>query len=262
MSTAAKRLRLAEAVAAAESARADLSEVGGEWAIVEGIPCARLPVDYPWAVQAKAMSPPTAGALGAALRWMARWSPGGTGPHGCVVTRRRYADHAVFDAAGLQPALVLSAMVQVDAPDALTVVPDLDIGPARSVEEFRVPFRAFGTDLGPLVTPRHLAAPSELHLVGRLGGAPVACAQIHCVAGTTYVSAVAVLPELRGLGVGTAISAAATKAARSRCAGPVWLHAEAHLHPLYRRLGYRVVDDHVQLRTDTPSSAAAPTEMP
>jgi len=248
--TGAERQELARAVAAAESARADLSEVAGDWAVIEGIPCVRLPVAYPWAVQAKAMSPPSANALAAALRWMAGWGSSGT-----VVTRRQHADHAVFAAAGLQPTLTLSAMVCLDEPAEHTTVPGLDIGPARSAEEFRIAFASFGSDLAALVTPRHLSAPSQRYLVGRFGGAPVACAQIHWTAGTAYVSAVAVLPEFRGLGVGTAISAAATREARSRCSGPVWLHAETHLHPLYRRLGYQVVDDHVQLRTGTVAPA-------
>lgn len=253
MISGAQRHDLADAVAVAESARADLSDVGGDWAIVNGIPCVRLPVDYPWAVQAKAMSPPDALALAAAVRWMAGWGSSGT-----VVTRRQHADHAVFTAAGLRPARTLSAMVWLEEPAGVAPVSGLDISAARSAAEFRTPFVSFGVDLAPLVTPRHLSAPSQRYLVGRFGGAPVACAQILWTAGTAYVSAVAVLPEFRGRGVGTAVSVAASQMARARCAGPVWLHAETRLQPLYRRLGYRGVDEHIQLSmAGSPAPAAA-----
>lgn len=235
---------LAATVAAAEEALADLSDVGGDSAVIAGIPCLRLPVPYAWGVQARPMMEPTAVALAAALAWLDARRPGG----GTVTTRAHLATRPVFADAGLRPVLVLGAMVRTAEPAAVRHVPGLEIGPARSVEEFRRVYASFGTDLAAMIGPPHLAAPAYLLLVARLGGAPVACAQVRWAGGTAHVFSVAVLPELRGLGIGTAISAAATREAAARGDVPVWLHAEAHVQPLYHRLGYRLVDDHVQLQ--------------
>jgi ribosomal protein S18 acetylase RimI-like enzyme len=53
-----------------------------------------------------------------------------------------------------------------------------------------------------------------------------------------------VLPDARGHGIGTAISAAAADAF-----GPdlVWLEALAKAQPVYRRLGFEVIGEHVLL---------------
>jgi GNAT superfamily N-acetyltransferase len=85
-----------------------------------------------------------------------------------------------------------------------------------------------------------------LFLVGRLDAHAVACARVWDVGGTSYVSAVQVLPEHRGRGIGRAVSAAATRVALHR--HPVaWLTCEPGVAPLYAALGYQPVTTHVHL---------------
>lgn len=216
--------------------------------MVAGIACSRLPVEQPWAVRAAAMRPPTGEALGAAIGWLAQRSGSWT-----VITRGPHANAPVFVAAGLKVASVLQALEwQADLP-ARQSVAGLEVGPATSVAEPRsVYLRVFGADLAPLVTEAHLRAPSYHHLVARLDGQPVGCAQVRWAAGTAYISGVGVLPAVRGRGIGTAVSAAATVLARAHCSGPVWLLAEPDIMAIYRRLGYEVVDEHVHLRPRAP----------
>jgi GNAT superfamily N-acetyltransferase len=104
--------------------------------------------------------------------------------------------------------------------------------------------------LAPLVTDGVLADPHHDHLVGRIDGQPVACARIRRVLGTAYLSAITVLPQFRGQGYGLAISAAATRQARTTHPSLVWLAAVSELHPMYARLGYRPVDTHVLLKRE------------
>lgn len=195
------------------------------------------------------MQPPPAAALDAAIGWLSERSPNWT-----VITRAVHASSPVFVAAGLQPALVLPVLEwQIPLPP-LPDISGLDVGPDTSIDEVRsVYLPVFGADLAPLVADAHLRAASYLHLVARLEGRAVGCAEVRWAAGTAYISGVGVLPDLRGRGIATALSAAATITARARCAGPVWLLAEPDVAPIYRRLGYAVVDEHVHLRRPTPT---------
>jgi GNAT superfamily N-acetyltransferase len=240
-------------ISAAAEALLDLTDVGGDSAVVAGIACSRLPVEQPWAVRAAVMRPPTGAALGAAIGWLAQRSASWT-----VITRGVHADADVFVAAGLTAASVLQALEwQAELP-ALPTVARLEVVRATSAEEVRsVYVPVFGADLAPLVTDAHVRALSYRYLVARLHGDPVGCAQVRWAAGTAYISGVGVLPGVRGSGIGTAVSAVATALARARCSGPVWLLAEPDVMPIYSRLGYKVVDEHAHLRP--AGTSAAPT---
>ena len=105
---------------------------------------------------------------------------------------------------------------------------------------------AYGTELAPLITDAHIRSARMDHLVARMDGGPVGCARVRLMGDTAYVSAIAVRPELRGRGIGTALTVAATRRAAGR-AVLVWLHCTPRSRSLYERLGYRHVDDHALL---------------
>jgi len=209
-----------------------------ETAVVAGIRCVSRGLDTPWATTAYAMEPPSADGLAEALAWLRARSTSYD-----VVTRSRHASAAVFRGAGLQPADELPAMV-VGRPVHPRPVAGLQVRAAETPTEFLV---AYGSHLASLVTDADLADPEHVHLVAILGGKVVGCAQARQAAGTGYVSAVTVLPEARRRGIGAELTDAAGRAARNRGWRPVWLHATSASGPLYRRLGYRLVDVHVEL---------------
>jgi ribosomal protein S18 acetylase RimI-like enzyme len=236
---------LADLLARAEAALADVPPEIGTSAVVAGITCVSYPIDQPWATQAKAMGPPSASALDQAVEWLdAHAAARG---EWVVTTRARYAGRPEFTRRGFRtwlelPALVLGSVARLVA---AAPVAGFTVGAPGSAEEF---LGVYGAELAPLVTPAVLAAPSYHLLVGRVDGTAVACAQVREVAGTAYICAVGVLPEWRGRGAGTAISATAAKYALGLQPRAVWLTAEAHLHRMYGRIGFRPVDTHVLLR--------------
>ncbi len=212
---------------------------------VHGIACAHFPVPYPWGTQAKALSaPPTPTALAAALAWLRSRSTAWT-----VMTRE--PGHPVFT--GLTrwltlPALVLRSLAPAAEPAGLTV------GPAVDGAEF---LSVYGAELAPVI---RVGAPDDEYLVGRYGGEPVACARVRWAAGTAYVSGVTVVPEHRGRGFGAAISVAATRRGADR-ARVVWLHAADLARPLYERLGYVHVEDHVLMVPATDGTPSGDTQV-
>jgi ribosomal protein S18 acetylase RimI-like enzyme len=72
------------------------------------------------------------------------------------------------------------------------------------------------------------------------GGRPVGFAQVEAHGGAADVAQVYVLPSYRGRGLGTALTAAATRAA-AEMAADVWISADADGRPrrLYERLGFQ-----------------------
>jgi GNAT superfamily N-acetyltransferase len=239
---------LADLLARAEAALAQLPPASaGVSAVIDGIPCASYPIAQAWATQAKAMTPPPASALDAALGWVSEHAR--TPDCWTVVTRDRYVTQQVFVARRLVPwlALPVLALGRVDRLRTLPPISELEVAAPKSAAEF---LAVFGDDLAPLVAPGLLSVPTHHFLVGRVGGEPVACAQVREVMGTAYVSAITVAPAARGRGLGTAMSAAATRLALALNPRAVWLSAQTHLHGLYGRLGYRQVAVHVQLRPE------------
>ena len=218
----------------------------GSAAVVGGIPCVSYPIAQAWATQAKAMVPPHPAGLDQAIDWLSGHAHGGP-DQWVVTTRERYARLGVFGDRRLAPWLELPVLVLGSAAQARTAPhpAGLAVGTPANAEEF---LAVYGAELAPLVSPAVLAAPDHHLLVGRLDGVPVACAQVREVVGTAYISAVTVLPECRGKGIGRAISAAAARYALGLEPRAVWLCAVAGLHGLYGALGFRAVDVHVQLR--------------
>jgi GNAT superfamily N-acetyltransferase len=247
---------VADLLARAEAALAELPPGSpGSAAMVSGIPCVSLPIDQPWATQAKAMVPPHPAGLDQVIDWLSGHAHGGP-DQWVVTTRERHARLGVFTDRGLSPWLELPTLVlgSVAAVRNAPHVAGLEVGKPASAEEF---LAVYGTELSPLVSPAVLASASHHLLVGRMDGVPVACAQVREVLGTAYICAVTVLPECRGRGIGRAISTAATRYALGLEPRAVWLSAVTSLHGLYGALGFRAVDVHVQLRPNPPAAVGS-----
>jgi predicted GNAT family acetyltransferase len=107
-----------------------------------------------------------------------------------------------------------------------------------------VEVRTFGSD--PIVAERMLG-PGQLELpavrfyAALLDGRPVAQAYTHTVNGATSAWGVATVPELRGRGIGTAITAFAIRDAPS--ADLAWLMATREGRSTYERMGFRHASD-------------------
>jgi GNAT superfamily N-acetyltransferase len=78
--------------------------------------------------------------------------------------------------------------------------------------------------------------------VGRLDGRPVATNMLFCGAGVATVFGVGTVPELRGRGLGAAITLAPLLEARERGYRYAVLFATDLGAPVYRRIGFRDVD--------------------
>lgn len=211
---------------------------GRQTALVDGVRCVVYGVAEPWGAQAITFDEPRREAMEAAVAWLAQRAAGSM-----VTTRARYAGHPAL--AGRVPDHELPAWVLAD--DRVSGMRDgtgLEIGPARDRDEY---LTVFGAELAPLVTDADLTDPHRTYLVGRRHGVPVAIAMVRRTGDAAQVGAVVVLAQHRGRGYGTAISAAATSAALRSGAELVWLHSTPMSERIYARLGYRIVDRHVQL---------------
>lgn len=226
---------LADAAAAAAEAP---GAPGRQTALVDGVRCVVYGVPQPWAAQAIVFDEPRPASVAAAVAWLRERADADI-----VMTRTRYAGHPAFRGRVLDhelPALVLTD----DRVSGMRDASGLDIGPARDPAEF---LAVYGAELAPLVTPADLADPHRRYLVGRHQGEPAAVAMVRRTGDAAYIGGVTVLPEWRRRGFGTAISLAATRAAVRTGASLVWLHSTETSQPIYERLGFRVVDTHLQL---------------
>lgn len=197
-----------------------------------------LGVDEPWGLQVAALVPdPEPAAVDEAVAWCRETQ--GREPQ--VVARERcrelFPTFAVADELG---ALVASAGGRQSL---------LDVELARDVVEFRAVYAdSFGMPqrlVDALVVEADLSAVP--HLLGRVGGEAVACAQLRIGDRAGYVSGVGVVPELQGRGYGTAMLAASRDTAGRRGCELVWLNASPHNVPFYERIGFELVDTHIVL---------------
>jgi predicted GNAT family N-acyltransferase len=77
-----------------------------------------------------------------------------------------------------------------------------------------------------------------LHFVAEQAGRAVGTARLRIQGGVARAQRVAVLPELRGAGIGRELMRALEAEARARGIGEVVLHAQVPVIPFYERLGY------------------------
>jgi len=213
---------------------------GRSVADVAGLTVVSFGVDEPWGLQVVAMSePPDAGAVGEAVGWCR--DTAGREPQVMVrvADRQALADYEVVDEL---PAFAAPPGGEQQA---------VDVSPATDVEEFRSVYAAsFGM-------PEDLAArlvveadlQKHAHLLGRVDGRAVACAQLRVAQDLAHVNGVGVLPGGRGRGYGAAMMVACrAEAARLGCE-LVWLNASAASVGFYETIGFELVDTHVALRS-------------
>jgi ribosomal protein S18 acetylase RimI-like enzyme len=212
--------------------------------VVAGLPVLSLGLPERWANVVLALErPPDPSAVDEALAWLRH-----ADVEGQVLVRQR--DTVLLPS--LLPVDLLPAYrAPVDLAAGLAGGAAIEVVPATDAAVFaRVYEAAFGMRPGladALVAPADIGATGMTHLLARDGEELVGCALLRPAGGLGYVSAVGVLPERRGRGVGTALLAAgARRAAAEGCDG-VWLHASRSSQQFYEGLGYELVDTHVAL---------------
>jgi GNAT superfamily N-acetyltransferase len=224
------RRRIAAAGPLRHAAPVGPAHPGSAHAVVAGVPCAALPLPEAWAAQACLSAVPDRHLVAVATEvagWLtdhahAGWQLEVDGERAAVVA----------DALGLVPVREHEVRVSTTEPPVV----DVDPGPPADEDEV---LALFGPDLAPMVRGQ-LGRPDWEVAVLHRDGEAVGCYRLLDLADTTYLGGVTVVPHRRGEGLGRALSAHATRAARRR-SDLVWLHCEPGLGPFYGRLGYAVV---------------------
>lgn len=206
-----------------------------------GLTIFSLGVDEPWGLQVIAVqAEPNIGAVSEAVSWCRRRC--GRPPQ-IVVREQHRGRFPAYD--------VNETLVALVAPVARTDVaaPALAVESAADVAEFRHVYgRSFDMRAGlvdALVLEADLTALP--HLLGRVDGRAVACAQVRAGHQLALVSGVGVLPEHRGHGYGTAMLTACREQAAELGCELVWLNAEPQTAPFYEGIGFERVDTYVAL---------------
>jgi predicted GNAT family acetyltransferase len=169
---------------------------------------------------------------------------------GILVQRRRHAsvDRALRES-GLAVLMTEPAMaIRVADVSAAVVPPGVEIVPVTDAELLGrlvdVEVRSFGSEPGVakrLLGPGQLELPAVRFYAALLDDRPIAQAYTHTVNGATSVWGVATVPEERGRGIGTAITAFALRDAP--IADLAWLMATSDGRSMYERMGFRHVSD-------------------
>lgn len=209
--------------------------------VIAGLPVTSLRLPERWGSTVFALDgAPDPAAVAAGLAVLRRHTPDPT-----VTVRQRYVDALPdFRVRGELPALARA----ID--DASLAVPH-SVRPATR-DEFASAYRGgFGMRPGlaeALTAPEDVADPRFVHLAAEDAGAVIGCGLLRVTSGGVgYVSAVGVLPDRRGRGYGGALVTAAMRTAAERGCDLAVLHSA---HPgalLSRRLGFEMVDTHVEL---------------
>jgi predicted GNAT family acetyltransferase len=168
---------------------------------------------------------------------------------GILVQRRRHesVDRALREYGTVvmtEPAMAIRVADVSPAvvPAGVEIVPVTDAELLGRLVDVEV--RSFGskrTVAERLLGPGQLALPAVRFYAALLDGRPVAQAYTHTVNGAISVWGVATLPELRGRGIGTAITAFAILDAPG--VEFAWLMATPDGRSMYERMGFRHVSD-------------------
>ncbi len=229
--------------------------------VVAGVRVVANPrVSEPWATTAYLLDgPPHGPALAQVGQWLAEHAAGDYS----VVTRQAHAADPRWASAGfavweVQPVFV----APVDQAAGLSY-PEPGHAQLRMTSRSEEFWQAYGCWIGDLDAAAILPAPAFRRpdwgfLLAEVGGQPVGSAIIRWVAGTGYLAGIGVRSDLRGSGIGGALTARATQLAAGGPKGDnrdaagdaidlVWMHASTEGAPMYARLGFAEVDRHVIL---------------
>jgi ribosomal protein S18 acetylase RimI-like enzyme len=137
-------------------------------------------------------------------------------------------------------ALVLDELVEPEMPRGLTIVP---VGDPETLQVWGQTFTV-GYGLPPEMGEPFMAILTEVggamqHYLGYLDGTPVAAASLFPAAGVAGIYDIAVLPAMRGKGIGAAITAAALRDARAMGYNAAILQSSDMGFRVYQRLGFR-----------------------
>lgn len=125
----------------------------------------------------------------------------------------------------------------------------LDVEVASDVDAFREIYESsFGMRTG-LAAQLVVAADLGVHphLLGRVDGRVVACAQVRPGLEMAYANGVGVLPTERGRGYGLAMMTACRAEAAARSCELLWLNASPTSVGFYEAIGFELVDTHLAL---------------
>lgn len=152
-----------------------------------------------------------------------------------------------------EPTMVLEDPTSLDAARDVPGFAIRRLEPGEGTVHARIAATVFGDDLAiaeAAVTPEILSSPETRCYVGEAGGEAVATAMGVTYVGTVGVFAVATLPEHRGRGYGSALTARAVLDGFANGARWAWLQADAAAAPLYERLGFHAVETTTIWTTD------------
>jgi ribosomal protein S18 acetylase RimI-like enzyme len=231
---------LAERVAAEDGARLRSFGTGAPGRFVRevaGLTVVAIGVEESWGVQIEAMGAPVdAGAVGEAVAWcrVRQLEP---------LVRIRACDRDALPAYDLVEELPVLVGSTDGTQDTWAVEA------AGDLTEFRLVYAtSFGMSAelaARLVVAADLAA--HPHLLGRVDGLAVACAQLRLGGDMAYVNGVGVLPSQRARGFGAAMMTACGAAAGERGCELIWLHASGASLGFYEAIGFELVDTHLAL---------------
>lgn len=159
---------------------------------------------------------------------------------------------------GTAPAM---AMDLAALPRDEALPPGLDIVPVRDASTLEAFIGVLAAEMGfaegsPNPAARHHAAlletipptlaaePIPLRYLGLIDGRPVATSRISIGGGVAGLYAVATLPDVRGRGIGRALTLAALEAGRALGYRIGVLQASDEGLPVYRRIGFRTIFDY------------------
>lgn len=209
-----------------------------------GVP---VPPNNPGLVAATPVDPQAAVEWGVQVR-RDHGIPGGgydvpAGRHPTVERALSALGHHVLLVRPMMVAPVDALVARPVAVDVRPVVTDADLAAYQACQ-----VRGFGSDpaLAPAQTPwEAVRQPGACYMVAWADDEPVACAAATTVCATAGVFGVATVPEHRGRGYGSAVTAAAVRASAALGARVAWLQASEMGTPVYRAMGFRPVDQWV-----------------
>lgn len=204
---------------------------------VAGLTVVSLGVAEPWGLQVVALpDAPDMAAVAAAVEWCREQ---GRTPQ--VVVREQYRD--ALSAYEVDEVLATLAAPAQAEPAALAVERATDVEEFRTV--YGASFRMRAGLANALVVDADLGA--FPHLVARVEGRAVACAQVRAGEELALISGVGVLPEERGRGYGKAMLAAGRAQAAQLGCELMWRNAAPDTAPFYEAIGFDRVDTYVAL---------------